>query len=249
MDAILIRIMALKQIKNVKFRTNKDQRFFAKLNCTGYARPHALRTAKKYAADGQTEKSGYRPVNLHTLTDFIKTHAASAKARWGLYGLTALESVIFPIPVDPLMAACVYARSNKWVTIGLFTAFWSVVGGAVGWYLGFALQDFVADMLQLLPHQIAGPEKFSAVSAAFADLGIILVLIGAFTPLPYKVIAVSAGLFGYSLLPFVVFSLIGRGARFLLVAGLVAHRHDFRLVIGFLSALLILVGTGMWIVS
>jgi membrane protein YqaA with SNARE-associated domain len=124
-----------------------------------------------------------------------------------------------------------------------------VVGGVVGWYLGFAVQNFVSDMLQLLPNQIAGPEKFYAVSVAFDKFGIILVLIGAFTPLPYKVIAISAGLFGYALLPFVIFSLIGRGVRFSLVAGLVAHRHDYRLVVCFLSALLLLLGTGMWLVS
>jgi len=186
---------------------------------------------------------------FYRLTEFIRTHAATARARWGLYGLTALESIIFPLPVDPLLAACVYARSDLWVRIGLFTALWSVIGGAVGWYLGFALQDFVSDMLQLLPHQIAGPEKFTAVSDAFAELGIILVLIGAFTPLPYKVIAVSAGLFGYGLLPFVVFSVIGRASRFLLVAGFVAYRHDFKMALGFLSALLVLIGAGVWVVS
>lgn len=186
---------------------------------------------------------------LHALTAFIKTHAATAKARYGLYGLTALESIVFPIPIDPLLAACVYARSDIWIRIGMLTTFWSVIGGVIGWYLGFALQDLVSDMLQLLPHRIAGPEKFSAVSAAFSELGILLVLIGAFTPLPYKVISVSAGLFGYALLPFIVFSLIGRGARFLLVSGMVAYRHDFRLVIGLISVLLLLVGAGMWIVS
>ena len=182
------------------------------------------------------------------LTSFIKIHAATSKARFGLYGLTALESIVFPIPIDPLLAACVYARSDKWKTIGALTALWSVAGGVVGWYLGFAAQDFVSNMLQLLPHQIAGPEKFSAVSAAFKKFGIILVLIGAFTPLPYKVIAVSAGLFGYGLMPFVLFSLIGRGLRFFLVAGLIAYRHNFRYVLCILSALLILIGTGMWLV-
>ena len=84
------------------------------------------------------------------------------------------------------MAASVYARSESWVSIGVLTTIWSVIGGVIGWYLGFAVQDFVSDMLQLLPHQIAGPEKFSAVSAAFAELGIILVLIGAFTLCPIK---------------------------------------------------------------
>ena len=188
-------------------------------------------------------------MNFRALTSFIKVHASTTKARCGLYGLTTLESVIFPIPVDPLLAACVYARSDKWVSIGVLTAIWSVVGGGIGWYLGFALQGFVSDMLQLLPHQVAGPEKFSAVSGAFDKLGIILVLIGAFTPLPYKVIAISAGLFSYALIPFIIFSLMGRGLRFLLVAGLVAHRHDFRLVLGFVSVFLLLLGTCMWLVS
>lgn len=201
------------------------------------------------AKERQREIERTQMFTLHALTDFIKTHAATAKARWGLYGLTALESIIFPIPIDPLLAACVYARTESWIRIGLLTTLWSVIGGVIGWYLGFALQDFVSDMLQLLPHRIAGPEKFTAVSTAFAELGIILVLIGAFTPLPYKVIAVSAGLFGYALLPFIIFSLIGRGARFLLVSGMVAYRHDFRLVLGLLSVLLLLFGTGMWVVS
>ena len=188
-------------------------------------------------------------ITHQALTTFIKVHAGTTNARLGLYFLTALESILFPFPVDPLLAACVFARSDKWISIAFLTAFWSVIGGGIGWYLGFAAQGFVSDMLQLLPDQIAGPEKFSAVSAAFNKFGIILVLIGAFTPLPYKVIAVSAGLFGYALLPFILFSLLGRGVRFLLVAGLVSYRHDFKLVLGFLSALLILIGTGMWLVS
>ena len=187
--------------------------------------------------------------SFRVLTSFITTHASTAKARCGLYGLTAMESVIFPLPVDPLLAACVYARSDRWISISTLTALCSVAGGVVGYYLGFAVQGFVSDMLQLLPHQIAGPQKFSAVSAAFDKFGIILVLIGAFTPLPYKVIAVSAGLFGYALLPFIIFSLLGRGARFFLIAGLVAHRHDFRVVLSFLSVLLLLAGTSMWLVS
>lgn len=179
----------------------------------------------------------------------ILARADSPFARAGLYLFSFLESIIIPVPTDPLLLGCVLAAKRRWLSISLNTAFASVAGGAIGWMLGAYLAPFVSDMLQLLPHQIAGPEKFSAVSAAFAELGIILVLIGAFTPLPYKVIAVSAGLFGYALLPFIILSVIGRGARFLLVSGLVAKRHDFRLVLGFLSVLLILVGAGIWVVS
>jgi len=181
------------------------------------------------------------------LLDFITRHAASRRARMLLYLFSALESVIIPVPVDPYLAVCVLARPSRWAVLALATAAASVIGGAAGWYLGFALQDFVAQAVALLPQAIAGEALFSDVSAAFNKLGLILVLIGAFTPLPYKIIAVSAGLFGYGLLPFILLSAVGRGIRFLLVAGLVAHRHDVKLVSGLASILLVLVCGGLYL--
>lgn len=178
--------------------------------------------------------------------DFIMRHAGKGKARLFLYLFSALESIIIPIPVDPYLAACVLARSKDWIRISLLTALASVIGGGVGWYLGFALQDIVAQMAMLLPERIAGEAVFSSVSAAFAELGIMLILIGAFTPLPYKIIAISAGLFGYGLLPFLLLSAVGRTARFLLVGGLIAYRRDVRMATGFASLLLLLICAGIY---
>jgi len=187
------------------------------------------------------------PAFLTSFLDFIIRHAGTAQARVFLYIFSALESIIIPVPVDPYLAACVLARSKDWVRISLFTALASVMGGAIGWYLGFALQDVVAQIAILLPEQIAGEALFSSVSAAFQELGLILVLIGAFTPLPYKIIAISAGLFGYALLPFLLLSAIGRTARFLLVGGLVAYRRDVRMVTGLASILVVLICAGIYI--
>ena len=184
---------------------------------------------------------------LSSFLDFIIRHAGTAQARVLLYIFSALESIIIPVPVDPYLAACVLARSKDWIRISLLTALASVIGGAIGWYLGFALQDVVAQMAILLPERIAGEALFSSVSAAFQELGLILVLIGAFTPLPYKIIAVSAGLFGYALLPFLLLSVIGRTARFLLVGGLVAYRRDVRMVTGLASVLVVLICAGIYI--
>jgi len=181
------------------------------------------------------------------LLAFVTQHAGSPKARMGLYVFSALESVIIPIPVDPYLAACVLAKSEKWIFISLYTALASVLGGAVGWYLGFALQDLVAQMVLLLPERIAGEALFSTVSEGFNKLGWMLILIGAFTPLPYKIIAISAGLFGYGLLPFMVLSLLGRGVRFLLVGGLIAYRREVKLVTGFASILLVLFLSGIYL--
>ena len=178
--------------------------------------------------------------------DFTMRHAGTGKARLFLYLFSALESIIIPIPVDPYLAACVLARSKDWIRISLLTALASIIGGGVGWYLGFALQDIVAQMAMLLPERIAGEAVFSSVSAAFAELGIMLILIGAFTPLPYKIIAISAGLFGYGLLPFLLLSAVGRTARFLLVGGLIAYRRDVRMVTGLASLLLLLICAGIY---
>ena len=127
----------------------------------------------------------------------ILKHADSPMARGGLYMFSFLESIIIPLPTDPILMGCVIAARHKWLSICLFTALASVAGGAVGWILGAYLAPFVSDMLQLLPHQIASEEKFTSVSEAFNSIGIILVLSGPLTPLPYKVIAISAGLFGF----------------------------------------------------
>ena len=104
-------------------------------------------------------------------------------------------------------------------------------------------RDVVVQMAMLLPERIAGETVFSSVSAAFAGLGIMLVLIG--PPLPYKIIAISAGLFGYGLAFPVA---IGGWAHcaFLLVGGLIAYRRDVRLVTGFASLLLLLVCAGIY---
>ncbi len=179
----------------------------------------------------------------------ILERADSPVARAGLYLFSFLESIIIPVPTDPILVGCVLASRKKWLSICLVTAAASVAGGAVGWALGAYLAPFVSDMLQLLPHQIASEEKFTAVSDAFNRIGIILVLIGAFTPLPYKVIAISAGLFGFGLVPFLLFSAIGRSARFCLVGGMAAYYQNPRLAITLGSILLALIGAGMLILN
>ena len=171
---------------------------------------------------------------------FITHHADSSKARLGLYLFSALESIIIPIPTDPLLAVCVLARPKGWIKIAGLTALASVIGGGIGWAIGAGLSSSLEALF-------AGPEKFQQVSDAYQRLGLLLVLVGAFTPLPYKVIAVSAGLFGYGLVPFLLLSVIGRTARFMIVAGMARwHRNPRRLIL-LLSLLLIAFGTGFYL--
>ena len=168
---------------------------------------------------------------LHAISSFIHRKAGSRKARWGLYFYSALESIILPVPTDPLLAACVYAAPERWWRIAIWTAIYSVTGGLIGWVLGWFLGDIVSFMLQNDSIVFLSAKKFAAVSNGFSEHGLLFVLLGAFTPLPFKLVTITAGLFQFGVLPFVVAALLGRGIRFLLVAGLIKHHQDPKIFI------------------
>ena len=160
-----------------------------------------------------------------------------------------LESIIIPIPVDPLLIATVLARPKNWIKLVAACTSASVIGGGLGWAIGVWLGVGVEQLLVYLPHAVAAPEKFTAVQDGFLEWGILLVFIGAFSPLPYKVIAVSAGVAGFGLAPFLITSLIGRGLRFAIVAGITRHHGEPRIVIILISALVTLIGGALWLVQ
>lgn len=174
-------------------------------------------------------------------------HAAGQRyARLFLYFFSFFESIIIPIPTDPLLAACTHAKPSLWKQIALLCALSSVAGGAVGWYLGAFSADYVMRLVEWLPHAVMNEEKFAAVATAFQKVGLILVLIGAFTPLPFKVIAISSGLFAYPLLPFLLIATIGRIGRFMLVGAMVRYHKNSRLLMALITLALVLVLLAYW---
>jgi len=172
--------------------------------------------------------------------DFIIRAAATTLAVRAMYLFAALESIIIPVPVDPLLVATVLARPARWrqLTIGCTAA--SVIGGVGGWAIGAYFSAHIHDWLALLPAKLAAPAAFMAVETGFAEFGIFLVFLGAFSPLPYKVIAVSAGLGGFGLLPFILTSIFGRGLRFAIVAAIARHNGNPKIVILLITTLVCL---------
>ena len=162
---------------------------------------------------------------------YIKRKADSWQARLGLYFFSALESVVIPIPTDPLLAACVYAAPKRWWQIALLTALYSVIGGSFGWVIGWFFGDFVSFLLtnNMLP--FLSSENFNNVTDGFSSHGLLIVLLGAFTPLPFKLVTITAGLFKFNFALFFISALFGRCIRFLLVAGLIKYRGNPRVFI------------------
>jgi membrane protein YqaA with SNARE-associated domain len=134
-----------------------------------------------------------------------------------LAALSFAESSFFPVPPDVMLAPMVLARRQRaWAYAALTTAA-SVAGGVAGYYIGVFLYAEVAVPLISLYHAEA---RFAQVQGWFLDYGFWVVFLAGFTPIPYKVFTITAGVTSMALLPFVIASTVGRGGRFFLVAAL-----------------------------
>lgn len=132
--------------------------------------------------------------------------------------LTFAESVFFPIPPDVLLAPMVLARRERAWRLATLTTVSSVVGGMVGYGLGYMMFE---PWIQPLITQWGYQERFDHVMSWFSEWGIWVVFIAGFSPIPYKLFTVSAGFLQLAFIPFIIASSIGRGMRFFLVAGVI----------------------------
>ncbi|NIM69738.1 MAG: DedA family protein [Xanthomonadales bacterium] len=131
--------------------------------------------------------------------------------------VSAAESAVFPIPPDVMLAPMCLARPQRaWDFAALCTVS-SVLGGMLGYLIGRLAFAWLEPWL--MSSAYAG--AFEAAVAGFERHGFWYILLAGFTPIPYKVFTVSAGVVGMPVLPFLAGSLVGRGARFGLVAGLI----------------------------
>lgn len=131
--------------------------------------------------------------------------------------ITFAESVFFPIPPDVLLAPMVLAKPHKAWHYALITTVASVIGGVVGYLLGYFMFDA---WIQPIIEQVGYQAKLDRAISWFEEWGVWVVFLAGFTPIPYKVFTISAGFLQMMFLPFLIASFIGRGMRFFLVAGL-----------------------------
>jgi len=135
-----------------------------------------------------------------------------------LAGLSFAESSFFPIPPDVMLAPMSLAKPGSAWRFATVTTVASVLGGLFGYLIGL----FAFEMIEPLLHDMGYYEKFLKAQAWFDEWGFWAIFIAGFSPIPYKIFTISAGVISMAFLPFVVASLVGRGARFYLVAGLMA---------------------------
>ena len=156
---------------------------------------------------------------INNLIEKAKTNAVKPLADKVLGFISMIESIIFPLPVDPFLAGLTLAAPRKAFRFAIICTIGSVIGGVIGWLLGYLIGPSIENLFLYFPWFTE--EKFNAVKFAYQENGMLIIFLGAFTPLPYKIITITSGIAGINIIAFIVMSILGRGIRFFIVAYLV----------------------------
>ena len=156
---------------------------------------------------------------INELIKKAKVNAVKPLADKILGFISMIESIIFPLPVDPFLAGLTLAVPTKAFRFALICTIGSVLGGVIGWLLGYLIGPSIENLFLYFPWFTE--EKFNAVKFAYKENGMLIIFLGAFTPLPYKIITITSGIAEVNIIAFVLMSIFGRGIRFFIVAYLV----------------------------
>jgi len=164
---------------------------------------------------------------LHALKDWVEGLAEKRFAVAILFGLAFIESIFFPIPVDALLIAICVSRPQASFRYSAICTVGSVLGGVVGFGLGSWLwyetgtESFSA-LARFFLDNVPGftEQTFGKVQQLYREYDFLAIFAAGFTPLPYKVFTITAGVFEISFPVFVLASVLSRAARFFLVGGL-----------------------------
>ena len=189
---------------------------------------------------------GLPPPMLRGLYDWTMGWANHPRALWVLAFVAFIESSVFPIPPDVLMIPMILAAPHRaWLIAGTCLVA-SVLGGLLGYAVGALAFDTIG---QPILASLGKADAMEAFNTRFNDFGFWAVLTAGITPFPYKVITIMSGWTGMPLATFIATSILARGLRFFIVAGLLwmfgAPIRDFierRLGLMFTLFIVILIG-------
>ena len=148
------------------------------------------------------------------LYEYVLKLANHAKAKYYLFFLSVAESSFFPIPPDVMLLPMCLSNPKKAWKFALITTVGSVLGGIIGYLIGVYAFGFIEPYL----YDWGYMPSYERALQWFEEWGFWAIFIAGFSPIPYKVFTIAGGALAMPLLPFILASVIGRGARFYLVA-------------------------------
>lgn len=157
---------------------------------------------------------------LRRFYDWMMGFADHPKAIWVLSAVSFAESSFFPIPPDPLYIAMLMSNRDKVWKLALICTITSVVGGWLGYAIGYFLYETIGEWILTAYGLQASFDKFQH---SFNEWGFWIVALKGLTPIPYKVVTIACGLTALDIWKFTLASLIARGFRFFTLALLFWH--------------------------
>jgi membrane protein YqaA with SNARE-associated domain len=153
----------------------------------------------------------------HKFRTWLQENSDGRLARWTLGLFSYFDGFISPFPPDPILALMSVFHPKKWWKYALATTILSVLGGITGYLIGLWLFESFGEWLLQAHH---ASNQIQAIGESFNNSTFLAIFIAAFTPIPYQIFTVAGGVFKVNFLAFLLASIIGRGLRFFIVAGL-----------------------------
>ncbi|WND03757.1 YqaA family protein [Temperatibacter marinus] len=183
---------------------------------------------------------------IRKLYDFFLEKAASKYAERWLAAVSFADSIFLPIPPDIMLMPMIIADRSKTWRLAAIVTITSIIGAIIGYILGAYFYEAVAQPLIEAYHY---EEEFKRFSTLFEEYGILIVLAGGLTPIPFKVVAISCGVIGMNPLIFLLSLIPARLPRFYIEAILlwyfgepIREFVEKRLVLMFTLFVVVLVG-------
>jgi membrane protein YqaA with SNARE-associated domain len=186
------------------------------------------------------------------LYHWVLSLAESERAPSALAAIAFAESSFFPIPPDVILIPMSLARPKLAWRYAAICTIASVAGGMVGYAIGALLFDTIG---KWLIDAYGYGDRMAALKEAYARWGALVILLKGLTPIPYKLVTIASGLLGYNFFIFVLLSVLTRGTRFFVLAGVLNRYGDplraalerhFALFMGIIAVTIV---AGFWVAT
>ena len=181
---------------------------------------------KKAETKNQVSQTEWWHLHRH-LYNWVIHFADSKHGEWALFAIAFAESSFFPVPPDVLLAALTLGAPKKWFRFATLCSIASVFGGIAGYCIGMFLWTIIGSWVYAHLSGIGLSEaNFAKFQNWYTMYDFWIVFTCGFTPLPYKVCTISAGVAEINFAGFVIASVLSRSARFFMVAGLFGWKGE-----------------------
>ena len=150
------------------------------------------------------------------LTNKCLSFCKKKKSRVVLYLTSFVESIFFPIPTDVFLIPFILSNKKSFHRLVILTTIFSVLGGLVAYLIGLWFwSNLSPTFYEYYPSYV---DKINYFNQRFESLGLLLIVIGGFSPFPYKITCLGSGIIGGNVFLFLIFSFLSRGLRFYIVS-------------------------------